>query len=175
MIDQIRNIRFTYQWPSGIVRPFGQIRWSFGWFRQRSGPATGTVAPVCRNRLEDAMTSNIENPKSVAAPVRAMVAVAGFAIVRFKQLATAIQHRRDVEQLARFDDRMLADIGLARSDLDYALGEPFWRDPGHVLTARAGERRAAWPRRDGGTRRRIVTAPSIVPDTAGRVEKLARC
>ena len=121
------------------------------------------------------MTSNTESLKGVAAPVRTMVALAEVAFVRVRQLVRAIRHRRDVEALARFDDRMLADIGLTRSDLRYALGEPFWRDPGRVLNARAGERRAAWRHRGHGGRSRPVTAPSIVPDTAGRIEKPAHC
>jgi uncharacterized protein YjiS (DUF1127 family) len=119
------------------------------------------------------MMSSTETLKTAAAPLRTIVAAAGFATVRIKELVSAIRHRRDVEVLARFDDRMLADIGLTRSDLRYALSEPFWRDPGHVLVSRAGDRRAEWRKRGSEGSNRVVAAPSIVPETAAA--KLARC
>lgn len=50
------------------------------------------------------------------------------------------QHWRDVELLASFDDHMLADIGLTRSDLHDALAEPRWRDPSTLLDLRRHER-----------------------------------
>jgi len=77
-------------------------------------------------------------------------------------LAEAWRHRHDAAALASFDDRMLADIGLTRGDLNDALAEPLWRDPTSVLALRQGERRRA--------RRAAVTAalasqlsPSLVP------------
>ena len=45
-------------------------------------------------------------------------------------------------RLAELDDRMLADIGLSRSDLRDAYALPPWRDPSDVLARRAAERRA---------------------------------
>ena len=61
----------------------------------------------------------------------------------------------DAAMLASFNDRMLADIGLTRSDLRDAFAEPPWRDPTAVLVASAQERRAARPRLAlaGATRR----------------------
>ena len=47
--------------------------------------------------------------------------------------------------LAQFDDRMLSDIGLTRSDLRDAYSEPLWRDPTHILASRAHERRISRP------------------------------
>jgi uncharacterized protein YjiS (DUF1127 family) len=67
-------------------------------------------------------------------------------------LMDAWRHRHDAVTLATFDDRMLADIGLTRGDLNDALAEPLWRDPTGVLARRQGERRKA--------RRAPVTAPS---------------
>ena len=43
--------------------------------------------------------------------------------------------------LAGMDDRMLADIGLTRSDLRDAYAEPLWRDPTDVLAGRARDKR----------------------------------
>ena len=98
-----------------------------------------------------------------AAPLwRALTCVTQAGLGRLRDFARAIRHRRDVASLAQFDDRMLADIGLNRSDVRSALAEPFWRDPGSILIARAGERRG--PRGRGGGTGRIVTAPSIVPE-----------
>ncbi len=56
-------------------------------------------------------------------------------------LTDAWRHRRDATTLAGFDDRMLADIGLTRCDLNDALSEPLWRDPTIVLARRYRERR----------------------------------
>ena len=78
-----------------------------------------------------------------------------------RRLADAWRHRNDAATLAAFDDRMLADIGLTRTDLNDALGEPLWRDPTSVLARRQSERRRA--------RRATVMAlfneasPSLVP------------
>jgi uncharacterized protein YjiS (DUF1127 family) len=38
------------------------------------------------------------------------------------------RHRREIRNLAEFDDRMLSDIGLTRSEVMGALAEPFLRD-----------------------------------------------
>jgi uncharacterized protein YjiS (DUF1127 family) len=92
------------------------------------------------------------------------LAVVGAAVVRAgRRLADAWRHRHDAAALSGFDDRMLADIGLTRGDLNDALAEPLWRDPTSVLARRQGERRRA--------RRAAVTAlikkaspsPSLVP------------
>ena len=53
------------------------------------------------------------------------------------ELAKALRHRREIKNLAEFDDRMLADIGLTRSDVTSALDEPLTRNPSWVLVRRA--------------------------------------
>jgi uncharacterized protein YjiS (DUF1127 family) len=58
-----------------------------------------------------------------------------------KRLARARRHRRDAAALAHLDRRMLADIGISRSDLRDAFSEPFWEDPTALLRERALERR----------------------------------
>ena len=39
-------------------------------------------------------------------------------------------HRRSREraQLAQLDDRMLKDIGLTRTDAEFLINKPFWRE-----------------------------------------------
>ncbi|MFG5864307.1 DUF1127 domain-containing protein [Metapseudomonas sp. CR1201] len=47
-----------------------------------------------------------------------------------RAFATLAQWRRNVRtrhQLARLDDRALADVGISPSDRDQELGRPFWR------------------------------------------------
>ena len=58
-----------------------------------------------------------------------------------KRLARARRHRRHAAALAQFDGRMLADIGISRSDLNDAFSGPFWEDPTSLLRERALERR----------------------------------
>jgi uncharacterized protein YjiS (DUF1127 family) len=54
-------------------------------------------------------------------------------------LLRALKHRREIIQLADFDDHMLKDIGLTRSDVEGALAEPFVHNPSLVLV-RCAER-----------------------------------
>jgi uncharacterized protein YjiS (DUF1127 family) len=35
---------------------------------------------------------------------------------------------RDRAQLARLDDRMLADIGISRAEAEFLANKPFWRE-----------------------------------------------
>jgi uncharacterized protein YjiS (DUF1127 family) len=58
-----------------------------------------------------------------------------------KKLARARRHRRQAAALASCDGRMLADLGISRSDLRDAFSEPFWEDPTALLRERALERR----------------------------------
>ena len=74
---------------------------------------------------------------------RALVVFGGRLTRRLKQIATVVKNRRDAFRLAHLDDRMLADIGLTRSDLRDAYAEPPWHDPTTILMRRAAERRLA--------------------------------
>jgi hypothetical protein len=56
-------------------------------------------------------------------------------------MARAHRHRREATVLAGLDRRMLADIGITRSDVHDAFSEPFWEDPTALLRERALERR----------------------------------
>jgi uncharacterized protein YjiS (DUF1127 family) len=58
----------------------------------------------------------------------------------------AIRHRREVWQLADYDERALHDIGLVRGDVLGALSEPLHCDPSVILAERA-EKRARRPMR----------------------------
>jgi uncharacterized protein YjiS (DUF1127 family) len=57
----------------------------------------------------------------------------------------AWRNRRAAWRLARLDDRLLADIGLTRGDVERALSLPFWEDPTRQLHRISWERR--WARR----------------------------
>lgn len=74
---------------------------------------------------------------------RALAALAGRARRGLKQLAEKVKNRRDAMRLAEFDDRMLSDIGLNRSDLRDAFALPPWRDAGGLLARRVAERRGS--------------------------------
>jgi uncharacterized protein YjiS (DUF1127 family) len=47
---------------------------------------------------------------------------------RLGRLRRRLRHRRELTALARFDDRMLRDIGLTRSDAEFLINKPFWRE-----------------------------------------------
>lgn len=79
----------------------------------------------------------------LAAGTLTRVVGAAFNVVFFsvKSVARAFRHRRDARMLAGLDGRMLADIGITRSDIHDAFSEPLWADPTALLRERAIERR----------------------------------
>ena len=95
---------------------------------------------------------------SAAAPVGRALAALGFRLGRgLKRLADLTRHRRAAIRLADLDDRMLADIGLNRSDLRDACAN-LWHDPTDMLARRVDERRFS--------RRRAAFERSSRPDVA---------
>jgi uncharacterized protein YjiS (DUF1127 family) len=66
-------------------------------------------------------------------------------------LSRALRHRGEIRHLAEFDDRMLKDIGLTRSDVSCALSEPLLRNPSWVLI-RSAERHSRGERPDRSAR-----------------------
>jgi uncharacterized protein YjiS (DUF1127 family) len=58
----------------------------------------------------------------------------------------AWQSRRAAAKLARLDDRLLADVGLTRGDVNRALSLPLWQDATRELNRIAWERRQGWRR-----------------------------
>jgi uncharacterized protein YjiS (DUF1127 family) len=80
-----------------------------------------------------------------------------------RNFARLLKNRRNARKLAGMDDRMLADIGLTRSDLRDAYAQPLWRDPTDVLAGRARDKRI---HRHGRVDTLPVSSPSIAPDAA---------
>jgi len=81
-------------------------------------------------------------------------------VAAIRKVGQVLKNRHDAAILAQFDDRMLSDIGLTRSDLHDAYAEPLWRDPTGILAKRARERQVNRP---------VITlltpAPALVPNT----------
>jgi len=92
--------------------------------------------------MENDMSANIP-VLPIAGGVLARVFASLLALVTYwlKALAQARRHRREAAILAGLDRRMLADIGLTRSDVNDAFSEPFWDDPTALLRERVIERR----------------------------------
>lgn len=83
----------------------------------------------------------------------------------FAAAITAYVHRRQSARvLARLDDRMLADIGVTRGDVESALLEPVWRDPTKRLAVMAIERRAATRAVRSEARKEAIGTAELVAD-----------
>lgn len=67
-------------------------------------------------------------------------ALAAAAARTASRLWKAWRNRRQVVMLVEADDRMLADIGLTRSDLNSALSSPVSEDPSFYLARARHER-----------------------------------
>lgn len=70
-------------------------------------------------------------------------AVSAKVAFRLKALAVSMTRRKQIEAMSRLDDRMLADIGVTRADLEEAARWSLWGDPGDRLAEISEERRAA--------------------------------
>jgi uncharacterized protein YjiS (DUF1127 family) len=93
---------------------------------------------------------------------------------RAVQVLEGIQNRRVALVLSRFDDRMLADIGVTRADLRDAIATPFWGDPTSLLRARALERRLARRGISHGFAMERTVAPPLAPKVDAVTMKQAR-
>ena len=104
------------------------------------------------------------NVHPIRAPREPALVRSAYAIVlnSLRKFARVLKNRRNAKMLARMDDRMLADIGLTRSDLRDAYAQPLWRDPTDVLAGRARDKRV---NRRGRVDAMPINSPSIAPDT----------
>lgn len=80
-------------------------------------------------------------PLAAGTLARVVAAALNVAVVSVKAAARTVRNRRDAQMLANLDHRMLADIGITRSDLSDAFSAPLWQDPTTLLHERAIERR----------------------------------
>jgi uncharacterized protein YjiS (DUF1127 family) len=98
--------------------------------------------------MEEKMTTHFES-SAIRTPRGTKV---GTLVVRYARAAhSALRAWNNRRVLTRtvglMDDRMLADIGLTRSDVGSAFAEPLWRDPSERLVALSEDRRAVLQRR----------------------------
>src|SRR5262245_8914196 len=117
----------------------------------------------------------IATPRTPFSTPLARLAAASFdrVVTALKTLASWRQHRRDAALLARADDRMLADIGLIRSDVYDALSGAPWNDPTSLLRVRALERRLG--RRHVSLGLAAEIAPPLAPNDEIRRPPTDRC
>ena len=101
-------------------------------------------------------------------------ALTGSAILRLWNLLRALKNRHDAALLAGFDDRMLADIGLTRSDIRDAYSVPLWHDPTALLKNRVGERHRYRHGAPFGLGGRAIAAPSLVPENGSTLSATNR-
>jgi uncharacterized protein YjiS (DUF1127 family) len=103
-------------------------------------------------------------PALTSLAIGAIRTLAAHAAGPFRRLVRALKNRRDAHRLASLDDRMLADIGLTRGDLQDAYAEPLWQDPTDVLAERVAERR--------GSRRKAAACPASTRTLVPAVDTL---
>jgi uncharacterized protein YjiS (DUF1127 family) len=100
-------------------------------------------------------------PVAGSAVLRAFASVLAFVTRWVRQLLRARRHWHEATALAGLDRRMLADIGITRSDVNDAFSEPFWDDPTALLRERALERRLSMPHNvENGFRRPPTNRPA---------------
>lgn len=80
-------------------------------------------------------------PVAFGAVVQASLVLIAMLLRFAKRVVRGVQNRRAAAVLAHLDARMLADIGLTRSDVRDATTAPMWDDPTTLLRTRALERR----------------------------------
>jgi uncharacterized protein YjiS (DUF1127 family) len=103
-------------------------------------------------------------PVAGSALVRAFASLVALVTYWVKEFARARRHRRQANVLAGLDRRMLADIGITRTDVRDAFSEPFWDDPTALLRERALERRLSRAvRRSKGDERGFRRPPTDRP------------
>ena len=95
-----------------------------------------TYAPTQTNRIGG---SNRQSPIAMALNAPSRI---------FGELLEARRGRRELARLANYDDAMLADIGVTRSDIEWALKQPWNADPSLALDARVNQRNVSvrWAR-----------------------------
>jgi uncharacterized protein YjiS (DUF1127 family) len=120
------------------------------------------IPPIWRTAMS-AITSFAKSFPPPATPSK-VSAIAVAVTASFKRLARAYRNRADAAALARFDDRMLADMGLSRSDVRDAFAGPVWEDPTSLLRARALERRLSRHHVSLGLEEAPLKAPPLVPE-----------
>lgn len=106
---------------------------------------------------------------AAAPPGRALAALGGGLWRAARRVAQRMKNRRAADRLAALDDRMLADIGLTRSDLRDAYAEPLWHDPTDMLARRAAERRGS------GRRPAERSSSETPPWRPPRTDRPVRC
>jgi uncharacterized protein YjiS (DUF1127 family) len=126
--------------------------------------------------MENVMSTIADISRPIGFPVaRLMAAIAHVFTQRLRRLAEAHRNRRDAAVLAGLDDRMLADIGITRSDVRDALAEPLWHDPTALLRTRALERRLSRHGISTGLHEDAwLTAPPLAPTDSVRYPATSR-
>jgi hypothetical protein len=157
-MDQIKNIRFTYQWWGPIFRSAHEslrvISAAHGHpARERCRLCPIDLQEFAMNTYSDCREAERQSFSLPFGGVFQWITRGVDGIVR------AYEGRRILRQLARSDDRMLRDIGLDRSDLRNAASEPIYRDPTALLAGHVDEVR---PRRR--VHGRTPSAPASRPE-----------
>lgn len=80
---------------------------------------------------------------SPAESAERQVSVLDRALQLVSRFVQAVRHRATLSDLTHFDEHMLRDIGLNRSDVLAALDAPIGQDPSERLASTVRQRRAS--------------------------------
>ena len=111
------------------------------------------------------MSVTFQVPHPISEPWASFAFVVAGVVFGIRRIVRALKNRRDATMLAELDARMLADIGLTRSDLRDAYAEPLWRDPTDILARRARDRRRHRAGAVAGSAAQLP-APPLVPESS---------
>jgi uncharacterized protein YjiS (DUF1127 family) len=129
---KIKNIRWINQSSSDIIPALAERRFDLAAPRVRAGD--GFARPY-RRRMTMTITTHAAD--AMHRPARPAVRVVNV----IRNVYTAWKNRRDFYRLGEMSDTQLADIGLARSDLNVVVDLRFGSDPTVYLGSIAEARR----------------------------------
>lgn len=114
------------------------------------------------------MTASVTVSRAFASLAQASIGLILACVAGGKRFWTSFRNRRAVVGMTEYDERMLKDIGLSRSDVLGALAAPYSEDPSTILSRRFETREASQAANGGCSRQDKVSPNWSRPAPEGR-------